>query len=167
LQLLKLAQLQLQYMQYRLEEKVEADQALEDDSLAIAGMYLVCIWAHSLLQLRALLATMQFGIAICPAVHFKTVCLDLPLIRPVLAYSWLHCQYLSNTLHVAATSANAAGLSSLAAPSLGDIHKGLGALQADLTQLGSSRVDGLIQQVTGICNVVYCSGGCRGLGFFC
>jgi hypothetical protein len=30
---------------------------------------------------------------------------------------------------------------------LGDIHQGLGALQADLTQLGSSRLDGLIQQV--------------------
>jgi hypothetical protein len=41
----------------------------------------------------------------------------------------------------------AAGLSSLAAPSLGDIHKGLGALQTDLRQLGSSRVGGLIQQV--------------------
>jgi hypothetical protein len=42
LQLLKLAQLQLQYMQYRLEEKVEAEQALEDDSLAIAGMRDFC-----------------------------------------------------------------------------------------------------------------------------
>jgi hypothetical protein len=41
----------------------------------------------------------------------------------------------------------AAGHNSLAAPSLGDIRKGLGALQADLNQLGSSIVDGLIQQV--------------------
>jgi hypothetical protein len=39
LQLLKLAQLQLQYMQYKLEEKVGAEQALEDDSLAIAGAH--------------------------------------------------------------------------------------------------------------------------------
>jgi hypothetical protein len=38
LQLLKLAQLQLQYMQYRLEEKVEAVQALQDDLLAIAAV---------------------------------------------------------------------------------------------------------------------------------
>lgn len=36
-QLLKLAQLQLQYMQYKLEEKVEAEQAVEDNTLAIAG----------------------------------------------------------------------------------------------------------------------------------
>jgi hypothetical protein len=39
----------------------------------------------------------------------------------------------------------------LAAPSLGDIHQGLGALQADLNQLGSSRVNGLIQQVMIAC----------------
>jgi hypothetical protein len=38
LQLLKLAQLQLQYMQYRLEEKVDAVQALQDDLLAIAAV---------------------------------------------------------------------------------------------------------------------------------
>lgn len=76
--MIKLAQLQLQYMQYKLEEKVEAEQAVEDETLAIA-----------------------------------------------------------------------VGLSSLAAPSLGDIHAGLGALEGDIKQLGSSRVDGLIEQVRG------------------
>ncbi|WIA23624.1 hypothetical protein OEZ85_000330 [Tetradesmus obliquus] len=58
-----------------------------------------------------------------------------------------------NTLAIAASDIHQGlgalhtGLASLAPPSLGDIHQGLGALAADMSQLGSSRVAGLIQQV--------------------
>jgi hypothetical protein len=72
----------------------------------------------------------------CHSIACKSLCIGVG----VCLVLWFCCErWIIRWLHQ--------GLSNLAAPSVGDIHKGLGTLQADLTQLGSSRVDGLIQQV--------------------
>jgi hypothetical protein len=91
--------------------------------------------------------------------HITLLLLLLLLYVQLLKLAQLQLQYMQYRLEEKVEAdqaleddslAIAAGLSSLAAPSLGDIHNGLGALQADLTQLGSSRVDGLIQQVNAV-----------------